>query len=138
MVRAPEHPLAPVSGLVSAARIVLYDQIGQGPHPCHWCGRSVNWLVGQRGNLRDALVADHLDSNELDDSPDNLVASCGSCNGERGTKVLNDEEYITRANGTRLRIGEVRQCRTCGTDFVTDVTLRHYCRRHRHERYRLT
>lgn len=128
---APTHPLAPPGGYISEARIVLYAKIGSGPHPCHWCSRAVDWTVGQRGNLRDALVADHVNSDPLDDRPENLVPACGTCNGERARTVTDAESFATRSNGTRLRVGEQRTCRHCGATFTTTPSLRNYCTTHK-------
>jgi hypothetical protein len=46
--RSPGHPLlTPGSrNLVPEHRIVLYEAIGPGSHPCTWCGRLVNWEPG--------------------------------------------------------------------------------------------
>lgn len=88
-------------------------------------------MVGQRGNPRDALVADHENSDPLDDSPDNLVPACGTCNAERTQAVRDDETYASRANGTRLRVGEERRCRHCGAPFLTTPSLRNYCTTHK-------
>ena len=117
MCLLPGHPLAPPSGLVSQARVTLYSKLGAGRHPCHWCGEEVAWTVGQRGNLAGNLIADHLDSNPLNDDDDNLVPSCGRCNGTRGARVSDDEPYVVRTNGTRLR-GIRRECLTCSAPFV--------------------
>lgn len=129
MRRHPDHPLAGKTGLVSEARALLFDRIGWGPHPCHWCGKRVDWLVGQRGNLPNALVADHVDSDPLNDDAANIVAACGPCNAQRARTVNDEETYVVRGNGTRLRVGEQRSCRTCATPFLTTVTYRNYCSR---------
>lgn len=84
-VRRPGHPLATKNGHILRYRVVLYDAIGPGPHPCHWCGRPVDWVVRKgSGQGRDALAVDHLDGNERNDVLDNLVASCNECNALRG------------------------------------------------------
>lgn len=113
----PAHPLAPPGGYLAVARIVLYEKIGPGPQVCHWCGRPITWAVGRRGNSRDHVIADHLDSDEFNDDPENLVPSCGPCNGTREIRIPDDEPHITRITGTRLR-GPLRACETCGADFV--------------------
>lgn len=74
-IYAPWHPLAMKSGQVSVARAMLYSKIGAGPHPCHHCGTEVDWRHG--------LEADHLNWARLDNSPENLVPSCRSCNQKR-------------------------------------------------------
>ena len=110
------HPLAGKTGRVSEARYVLFNAIGWGPHPCHWCGKLVDWTVGRRGNIPDALVADHVNSDPLNDALENLVAACGICNAKRARAVEDDELYIVRTNGTRLRALK-RTCEFCGDEF---------------------
>lgn len=112
----PSHPLAGKTGRVAEARAVLFDSIGWGPHPCGWCGKPVDWKVGVPGNRPDSLVADHLNSDHLDDRLENLVPSCGSCNVAR-TDAVGAEPHRERPNGTKLR-GETRACATCGESFV--------------------
>jgi hypothetical protein len=129
MRKASGHPIAPAGGLVAEARFVLYEKVGPGPHPCHWCGKVVPWVVGQKGNVDECIVADHLNADPLNDSPENLVVSCGRCNRTRGARVPDDELFIVRANGDRLRVGQRRTCRTCGGEFETTGTYRNYCSR---------
>jgi len=111
------HPLAGASGLVSEARAVLFDRIGWGPHPCHWCGRRVQWKIGASGNKTDALIADHLDNNPLNDASGNIVPACGTCNGTRTQSIKDDELFLVRPNGTRVRAVE-RTCLACGGKFL--------------------
>lgn len=76
-VRLPNHPIAPKSGKVRENRVVLYSIIGPGPHFCYWnCGRLLSWEDG-------TLEADHLDFDKGNNAPENLVASCRKCNGNR-------------------------------------------------------
>lgn len=116
-VYAPAHPLAPKGGYIPNARVVLYEKIGPGPHECHWCQEPIRWTVGLSGNSRGTITADHLNSDPLDDRPENLVAACGPCNGQRARAVGNDEAFIVRADGTRLR-GELRRCEACSKEFA--------------------
>jgi hypothetical protein len=114
---APRHPLAGATGLVSEARAALYDRIGGGAHKCHWCDAGVAWMVGMRGNAHFALIADHVDNDERNDAPSNLVPSCGRCNGSRTQRIEAGELFVTRPNGTRTRAVE-RHCIGCGARFL--------------------
>lgn len=80
-VSQPDHPLAYDTGVVFEHRVVLYDAIGPGVHPCHWCNTPVTWEV-TADEAR--LVVDHLDDDRLNNVRENLVASCNSCNSLRG------------------------------------------------------
>jgi hypothetical protein len=70
------HPLADSCGRVRIHRLVLHKMVGPGVHRCHWCGKSVSWDDG-------TLQPDHLNWVKTDNRPENLVVSCGSCNGRR-------------------------------------------------------
>src|SRR5690242_14904452 len=51
-VTAKGHPLASKNGTVYEHRKVLFDTIGPGPHACHWCDTTVQWLPkGEPGAL---------------------------------------------------------------------------------------
>lgn len=80
-VKASGHPLASKSGLMLVHRKILFDEIGWGPHPCHWCGVHVDWRVGR--DAIKSLVVDHLDHDKLNNALSNLVPSCNYCNGHR-------------------------------------------------------
>lgn len=75
------HPLAHADGRVREHRYVLYECIGPGEHPCHWCGAVVSWAVVFPAV--GALVTDHLNWDRSDNRPENIVASCGPCNSHR-------------------------------------------------------
>lgn len=120
MVYKPMHPLA-IRGYLLEARMVLYDTIGPGFHPCHWCQTMVQWLPGH-GPRKGALVVDHIDWNPHNNATSNLVPSCQSCNGKRTRRqttytVHDEEKYIIRPNGTRLR-AEQRTCAYCHANFL--------------------
>lgn len=76
------HPLASKRGNVFEHRVVLFDEIGPGSHPCHWCGALVAWEI-QVGNPM-GLRVDHLDGDRLNNAIENLVPSCSVCNSARG------------------------------------------------------
>jgi len=63
-------------------RDVLYRAIGPGQHPCHWCGRLVDWAKPYPANS-DGLTVDHLDFDPANNELANLAPSCGSCNVKR-------------------------------------------------------
>jgi len=71
------HPLASKSGCVYEHRKVLYERIGPGPHPCHWCSRLLEW-GGVKG-----IISDHLNDDKLDNRSENLVPACNRCNVRR-------------------------------------------------------
>jgi hypothetical protein len=79
-----DHPLAAGNRgkAIYTHRLVLFDQIGDGEHSCHWCGTTVAWE--RRHPDPGALVVDHLDSNPSNNRPSNLVPSCHGCNTRRG------------------------------------------------------
>lgn len=80
VIRAPGHPVATAQGKALEHRVVLYDAIGIGPHPCHWCGVVLPWSGGAGRGIN----VDHLDDNRLNNTRDNLVPSCLDCNTKRG------------------------------------------------------
>lgn len=79
LVRAKGHPLATSGHVAYLHRMILYDRIGPGTHPCHWCGTPVTW----RAPLPHTLEADHLDGNTANLHPANLVPACRPCNAGR-------------------------------------------------------
>jgi hypothetical protein len=119
MVTAHGHPIAPPSGVVAVARLVLYDKVGPGEHPCHWCAASVAWKTGL---VEGALIADHLDWNRNNDDPANLVPSCHSCNGHRrrtgDAPLLQDDDLTMLWGGSRTRAVR-RYCLVCDDAFLT-------------------
>lgn len=77
LIYAPQHPLASSVGQVLEHRMVLYDSIGDGPHPCHWCGKELDW--GGAGGI----LADHIDEDKANNIRLNLVPACSRCNTRR-------------------------------------------------------
>lgn len=125
MRRVPGHPIAPLSGTVAEHRLVLYDKIGPGVHPCEWCEMPVRWIPGDAVSL-DALVADHLDWNHHNNDPANLVPSCRQCNAHRvkgggRAPIREDEMYVVNANGSRTRAVK-QDCALCGTEYLARVS----------------
>jgi hypothetical protein len=81
------HPIADKSGRAWEHRVVLYDEIGMGPHECHWCGTAVDWLPkGHPGSLQ----VDHLNNDGSDNRVENLVPACCRCNTARGQQQRSD------------------------------------------------
>jgi len=82
-VYRPDHPLStPTRGWVYEHRVVLYDTIGPGAHPCFWCGDTVSWSRTYPTH-HDALCVDHLDGDRANNHPANLKPSCHGCNSGR-------------------------------------------------------
>lgn len=115
------HPLYPPDARYAYEhRLVLWEKIGAGSHPCHHCGVVVTWMPGRRGNVRGALVVDHLDDNKRNNDPVNLVPSCSPCNRTRTpnkNRVRDEEDYIITAQGTRARAVRLL-CEHCGEEFL--------------------
>lgn len=107
------------------ARVRLYDKIGPGVHPCHWCETPIEWIIGIGVRDPDALLVDHLDHDPTNDDPDNLVPSCNSCNSHRrvtgDTNIREDDLFIVKADGKRARAAE-RRCEHCGGVFLAAIT----------------
>lgn len=122
MVKAKGHPIAPPSGTVAISRLTLYDKIGPGPHPCHWCERPVDWMPGASVGEDGSLLADHLDWDPTNDDPANLVPTCNPCNSHRrssgASRRIEDEEHWVMWSGSRTRAVQ-RSCEYCGDDFLT-------------------
>ena len=76
--KAAGHPVAGKNGWAFEHRLVVYEDRGKGPHPCHWCGRVLFWRE---------LVIDHLNEVKHDNRLENLVVSCVSCNRARGAMI---------------------------------------------------
>lgn len=85
---APRHALAMANGNVYVHRRVLYDILGPGEHPCHWCGVPVHWST--RGDKL-GLYPDHVNGLGDDNRAENLVPSCLSCNSGRGAQARSAE-----------------------------------------------
>lgn len=77
-------PIRMPCGKAYVHRLVLFDQVGWGPHPCYWCGRLLEWVEGLGG-----ITVDHL-------TDVRCVVSCQRCNRVRETGLL-DLRFPERA-----------------------------------------
>ena len=111
-VSVPGHPLAQADGKAYKHRVVLYEKIGDGNHDCHWCAKKIGWFAERD----EKIVSDHLDGDKWNNSPENIVASCWSCNLFRGYEAIthckNGHEFTKENTYTRPDNGQ-RQCVTC-------------------------
>jgi hypothetical protein len=127
-----DHPIALLSGQYKGpgstrARVyehkaTLYDAIGPGVHPCHWCGRGLIWRRGAAGNT---LIADHLDQDPTNNDPANLVPACNGCNTIRHRTrfrpgIADDEPFVATSDGYRTRAVELT-CAECGSPFLAST-----------------
>jgi hypothetical protein len=87
-------------------RVVLYQKIGGGKHSCYHCGKTVTWNAHHSTDPDIALVADHLDSDKLNNDPDNLVPSCNYCNA---TRTNQPTDVAITFNGETLLLSEWAQ-----------------------------
>lgn len=74
------------------------------------------------------LFVDHVDFDQKNNDPKNLVAACVACNANRSQQVADDEPHVVRANGNRLR-GIARFCLHCGNGFVAVEADGRFCSR---------
>lgn len=116
LVWSKGHALADKRGYVLESRLILFSKIGADPVPCHWCKGLVVWSVGV-GPVRGSLVADHIDGNHHNNAPSNLVPACQGCNGTRFKLVKDDELFITKRDGKRVR-AVPRTCLRCASPFL--------------------
>lgn len=117
----PDHPIAPKGGRVLIHRVLLYDSIGAGTHPCHWCGKEVTWVVrGKSETSPTDLVVDHVDGNRKNNALKNLVPSCHRCNTTRvRNDLIVDAPTIPRADGKGRYRAVERNCKHCGISFLS-------------------
>jgi len=105
------HPLADSTGRLLEHRLVLFDKIGPGTHPCYWCRKKLTWEYG-------LLEVDHLNNHGRDNQPKNLVASCHRCNTRRHHPTLiRDGELFIIAGSRKLRAVK-RLCEHCRQEFL--------------------
>lgn len=124
-IRDPDHPLANRAGHILPHRKVLYEKIGPGEHPCNWCGKALRWMAGIRSSP-EAIEADHLDYDGLNNDPANLVPACHMCNCRRGhtqagyrhwNSISDSAQFIVREDGYRRRTASY-VCAQCGREFT--------------------
>lgn len=117
-----DHPLAQDCGggygKVYEHRLVLFNKIGPDKHQCHWCKEWLQWTVDCSAG---SIVVDHLDDNEWNNSPDNLVPSCRRCNIQRSIRP----DFLTHCPkghdysvvGIYIRLdGDGRVCKGCAKE----------------------
>lgn len=111
------HPLTAGKGrMVSVHKLVLWNKIGPGEHPCHYCSTPVSWDAPRYSPER--LETEHLDRDRFNNEPENLVPCCHRCNMQnRSMNVTDDEPWRRHAGGWRIR-GNPAVCRYCGKDYV--------------------
>lgn len=111
------HPLAEgKSRSIQVHQLVLWDKIGSGTHPCHYCATPVTWLAPRFS--KDRLETEHLDRDRLNNGPENLVPCCRTCNQRnRAMNVGDGEPWRLHAGGWRIR-GNPSTCQNCGKAFV--------------------
>lgn len=117
MTKLPEgHPLTVGQGrTLGVHKLALWEKIGPGTHPCHYCAVPVTWRARESGAR---LTVEHLDRDRLNNNPANLVPCCYRCNNlNRSTIVSDDELFRVHASGHRIR-GNPAVCQHCGTDYV--------------------
>lgn len=96
---APDHPLARSHCRVYQHRIVFYEEHGDGPFCCHWCGCTVTW---------DDMHVDHLNDVRSDNRPSNLVSSCPTCNQARGRHKM--RKSMKESRGIHFSAHGVTMC----------------------------
>ena len=85
------HPLRRADR-VSVGRLVLWERIGPGVHPCAWCDRPLEW--GK------SLRAARVNGDRADSSPENLVPACAGC-------ILRRSRRVTTRGGTGMKEHDV-------------------------------
>jgi ribosomal protein L34E len=129
MLSRPDCPIAPPSGIIAAHRWILYNNLGRGAHPCHWCGKRLFWQPKDRNRQ---IHADHVNGRTLDNRPENIVASCRRCNTirDRNDRIAEHEPVFVNCYGNRTRV-TAHQCAECGSEFLAVPSARRtFCSRH--------
>jgi len=79
---APSHPLAQQNGRVFEHRRIYHDCVSKTVDCCSLCGGDISWGT---------CHIDHINNNKQDNRPENLRATCTTCNTRRGRRP--DHEY---------------------------------------------
>lgn len=111
-IHKPNHPIATKNGNIKLARFILWGKFLGKKIFCNWCNAELFWMntEKQRG-MENAVCADHLDRNQLNDTEDNIVPSCRECNANR------------HKNGRRKE----RSCLWCKINFLPDRPEAIFC-----------
>lgn len=99
LTQQPKHFLSN-SGNIAEHRLVLFEKIGEGEHPCHWCGKTLFWWGVPK------LTTDHLDGDVVNNVPENLVPSCFGCNRAGRRLGKGHGRHRERTPEERRRISE--------------------------------
>lgn len=117
---ARSHPARTSTGWVQLHTMAAYDKYGPGPHPCHWCGRQVDWYFRTfaKDNPIKKIVVDHLNWVTIDCRSENLVVSCNSCNTQRSRDEVSPRDRSLQVNQSFGR------CTGCDRDFKSRMAYR--------------
>jgi hypothetical protein len=122
----PSHPLATKRGYVQTSRATLYQRLGPGAHPCHWCQKPLSWDRDTRRKGHRLLV-DHLDSDPTNDTSANLVPCCNRCNTRRNHPANIQPGEVTAPSGRFRTRGVSLVCAECGSTYVRTANhIQHY------------
>lgn len=122
MMYRPGHPLAVNSPYIPEHRVLLWEKLGSGPQRCHYCSKTVLWLPGGHTKV-DALVTDHIDRDTSNNSFENLVPACHSCNMKNTDRsICNNEPHYFDKQGKRHR-AYTRPCGKCEKIFTTSANF---------------
>lgn len=126
IMRDPSHPLATSRGYVLRSRLVLYNAIGPGPHPCALCDTPLEWRL--RSPRHGDLCVDHIDEDVTNDTLGNLRPTCVTCNATRSQrwKIQAGEDFIVHQGGKKRVFPVI--CVTCGTTVLRQATTRNLSR----------
>ena len=119
-VSIKDHPLADARGYILRHRYELYEKLGRGPVPCHYCNSPLIW---GRTKGPDELRVTYLDGNSANKTLDNMVPTCVSCLRIRThhNPIPEGEPVFVNRNGRRSR-GVARTCERCGTEFAVEAS----------------